>query len=123
MKRIAILSLVALAVMVAGWGIYQIMQPDEGERRLARLRQMQVPPAGAARFAFLEQEIPDVVGLITCSCCAKKLSQCYDGACPVSCGPCNQQGKITYDMYSHGRSVAEIQSFMAKNFPVSVTPM
>ena len=123
MKRIAILSLAALAVMTAGWGLYQTFQPDEEDKRLARLRQMQVPAAGAARFAFLEQEIPDVVGQITCSCCAKKLTQCYGGACPVSCGPCNEQGKITYDMYSHGRSIADIQAYMAKNFPVRATLM
>ena len=123
MKRMAILTLAALAVVAAGWGLYQIMQPDEGEQRLARLRQMPVPRAGAARFAFLEQEIPDIVSQITCSCCAKKLTQCYNGACPVSCGPCNQQGKITYDMYSHGRSIADIQAYMAKNFPVQATLM
>jgi hypothetical protein len=121
MRRIVTLSLAALALLGAGWGLVQISQPDPLEQRLTRLRQLHVPRAGAARFAFLKQEIPDIVGQITCSCCGNKLTECYDGACPLSCGPCNEQGKITYDMFSHGRSVADIQSYMAKNYPVRGT--
>jgi hypothetical protein len=119
MKRMATFGLIALTVAAAGWGLYQVLLPDAEEQNLARLRQLQLPPAGAARFAFLKQEIPDIVGQVTCSCCGNKLIQCYDGACPVSCGPCNEQGKKTFDMYSHGKSIEDIQAHMARHHPVT----
>mgnify|MGYP004096816747 CR=1 FL=1 len=123
MKRIVILGIVALVLAGSGWGLYRVIQPDAHEQRLAHLRQLQIPAAGAARFAFLKQEMPDIVGQITCSCCAKKLIQCYNGACPVNCGPCNEQGKKTYDMYVHGKSIAHIQAYMSKNHPVGASRM
>lgn len=123
LKRMTIACLIAAVLGAAGWGLYQVVQPDAAEQRLARLRQLQLPPAGAARFAFLKQEIPDIVGQITCSCCANKLTECYNGACPVSCGPCNEQGKVTFDMFTHGRSVADIQGYMVKNHPVRTRTM
>jgi hypothetical protein len=123
MKRMAVISMITLVLVGAGWSLYELVQPDAAEQRLARLRQLQLPPAGVDRFAFLTQEIPDIVGQITCSCCANKLTECYNGACPVNCGPCNEQGKVTFDMYTHGRSVADIQAYMAKNHPVRARTM
>ncbi len=118
MMRWAAYAILVAAFGAAAWGVYGLVQPDADDVRLTHLRGLQIPAAGAARFAFLKKEIPDIVSQVTCSCCAKKLIQCYEGACPVSCGPCNEQGKITYNMHAHGRSVADIQKYMAKNHPV-----
>jgi hypothetical protein len=119
MKKIATLGLIALTLAAAGWGLYQVLQPDAAQQRLAELRQLQLPSAGVARFAFLKQEMPDIVGQVTCSCCGNKLIQCYNGACPVSCGPCNEQGKKTFDMFTHGKSIKDIQAHMAMHHPVT----
>ena len=123
MTKWAVYPIMILALGAGAWGVYALGQTGADDLRLARLRELKVPPAGASRFAFLKKEIPDIVSQVTCSCCAKKLIQCYEGACPVSCGPCNEQGKITYDMYSRGRDVHDIQAYMAKNHPLNARVM
>ncbi len=119
MKRTTTLLLAVALLAGAAWGVYHALQPDAKQQRLAHLRQLQLPSPGAARFAFLTQEIPDIVGQVTCSCCGNKLLECYNGACPVTCGPCNEQGGKTFDMFTHGKSVADIQSYMAQHHPVT----
>ena len=39
MKRIVTLGIAALILGGSGWGLYQAIQPDAHEQRLARLRQ------------------------------------------------------------------------------------
>ncbi len=52
MKRIVTLGIAALILGGSGWGLYQAIQPDAHEQRLARLRQKQIPAAGAAPFCL-----------------------------------------------------------------------
>ena len=120
LKGIAFYAALVLAVGAGAWAVYDQVRPDAQTERLARLRQLDMPHPGAQRYAFLMREVPDVVSQVTCACCARTLNQCYGGACPVDCGPCNEQGKAAYELYAHGRTVQEIQGYMAKNHPVRV---
>lgn len=112
-------SLLVVALGYAGFTALRASLATPERARLDRLWQLEVPRPGAARFAFLKEHVPDVVSQVTCSCCGNKLIQCYEGACPPSCGPCNEQGKKAYDMFLHGKSIEAIQAYMAKHHPVS----
>jgi len=67
-----------------------------------------VPEVGKPLFDFLLAEIPDLVDKIPCSCCSYKLGQCFRGACPHNCGPCNMIGKDVYEWHRAGLSDDEI---------------
>ncbi len=67
-----------------------------------------LPPDGDELFAFLLKEIPDVVSEIECTCCGKKLADCFHGACPGTCGPCNQLGREAWELHEQGLSKDEI---------------
>ena len=54
------------------------------DAHMERLKTLQVPADGAALFAFMLREIPDVVSQVPCVCCSEVLAGCYQGACPPS---------------------------------------
>lgn len=124
MTRATLLWAALVVALGAGaWGAYRFFaESPEHVERLARLRQLQVPTNGAFLYTFLMKEVPDVVSQIPCSCCGRTLNQCYGGACPLDCGPCNEQGRTAFTQFAHGRSVADIQKYMAVHYPVRVTP-
>lgn len=39
---------------------------------------------GKALYAFLLEQIPDVVAQVPCACCGESLKWCYEGGCPPS---------------------------------------
>jgi hypothetical protein len=70
-----------LALLMVGSGVFNDPPPNE---RIARLQTLSLPADGAALFAFLLREIPDVVSEVPCVCCSEVLAGCYQGACPPS---------------------------------------
>lgn len=123
LRRIAFHAALVLAIGAGTWAVYGQVRPSAQTERLARLRQLEVPRPGAERYAFLMREVPDVVSQVTCACCARTLNKCYAGACPADCGPCNEQGKVAFSLYTHGRSAKDIQKYMAQHHPVLPSAM
>ena len=67
-----------------------------------------LPADGEPLFRFLLAEIPEVVAEVPCSCCGRKLAECYRGACPPSCRPCNDIGRDVYGWHVEGVPTNEI---------------
>ncbi|MEZ4272154.1 MAG: hypothetical protein R3C68_12210 [Myxococcota bacterium] len=64
---------------------------------------------------FLLKTMPDVLHETTCTCCNKKLDQCYRetvahaaGACPDSCTTCLFEGRVALALKKRGVSDAEV---------------
>ena len=71
---------VAVGLLVVGGGFLGGTE----DARIERLKTLQVPADGAALFAFMLREIPEVVEKVPCVCCSEVLAGCYQGACPPS---------------------------------------
>jgi len=71
---------VAVVLLVVGGGFLGGTE----DARIERLKTLQVPADGAALFAFMLREIPEVVEKVPCVCCSELLAGCYQGACPPS---------------------------------------
>jgi hypothetical protein len=69
-----------------------------------------LPSDGKPLFDFLLAEIPHLADKVPCSCCPFSIGDCYRGACPTSCGPCNQIGRDTFQWHQEGVSDDEIVS-------------
>ncbi len=63
---------------------------------------LEIPPDGPDLFAFMKEKIPTLAAKVPCSCCPYSIGQCYDGACPSSCGPCNSIGRDAYTWHVQG---------------------
>ncbi len=77
----------------------------------------ELPPDGRQLFDFMLATIPDLVAKVPCSCCPFTLAQCYHGACPTSCGPCNKIGRKVYKWHEQGVSDDEIVSRVVTQHP------
>ena len=77
----------------------------------------EVPPDGRQLFDFMLAKIPELVAKVPCSCCPFMLGQCYHGACPTSCGPCNKIGRKVYNWHQEGVSDDEIISRVTTQHP------
>ena len=62
----------------------------------------ELPPDGQPLFDFLLKEIPALVEKVPCSCCSKVIGECYRGACPTTCGPCNRIGRDAHAWHKAG---------------------
>ena len=71
---------VVVVLLILGGGILGGTE----DAHMERLKTLQVPADGAALFAFMLREIPDVVSQVPCVCCSEVLAGCYQGACPPS---------------------------------------
>ena len=60
-----------LALLSMESGVFNDPPPN---RRIARLQTLGLPADGAALFAFLLREIPDVVSEVPCVCCDEVLA-------------------------------------------------
>lgn len=80
-------------------------------------KNLALPPDGAPLFVFLLREIPTLVEKVPCSCCAKMLAECYRGACPPSCRPCNEIGRAIYGWHMGGMNDADIVALAKVRFP------
>ncbi len=76
-----------------------------------------LPPDGRQLFDFLLAKIPKLVAKVPCSCCPYSLAQCYRGACPTSCGPCNRIGRQVYKWHVQGVSDDDIISRVKIRWP------
>jgi hypothetical protein len=76
------------------------------------------PVDGAPLFAFLLREIPDLVNRVHCSCCGRRLAECYHGACPTSCGPCNHIGRDVFSWHAAGLGDDEVAARAQRKYGV-----
>lgn len=76
-----------------------------------------LPAAGRARYNFLLAEIPQLVDKVPCSCCPYSIGQCYRGACPETCGPCNEIGADVYAWHHEGLSDREVVKRVQQKYP------
>lgn len=77
-----------------------------------------VPPNGKPLFAFMLKEIPQLVDKVPCVCCPYTIGQCYRGACPPDCGPCNLIGRDVYAWHHEGLGDEEILDRVAQKYGV-----
>ncbi len=63
-----------------------------------------LPPDGQPLFDYLLATIPALVEKVPCSCCPRVIGECYRGACPTTCGPCNKIGRDAYTWHQAGMS-------------------
>lgn len=76
-----------------------------------------MPADGRPLFSFLLRKIPDLAMKVPCSCCQYRIGQCYQGACPTTCGPCNQIGRDVYTWHREGLGDEEILARVAAKYP------
>jgi hypothetical protein len=82
-------------------------------------KNLQLPADGTPLFAFLLREIPTLVEKVPCSCCGKMLAECYRGACPPTCRPCNEIGRAIYGWHMAGMSDADVIALVKVKYPRS----
>ena len=75
-----------------------------------------LPPDGPELFRFMRERLPELSMKVPCSCCGYSIGQCYHGACPPSCGPCNQIGRDVYRWHREGVSDGEIVARVRQNY-------
>lgn len=76
-----------------------------------------LPPDGRPLFDFLMANIPELVAKVPCSCCPFTLAECYGGACPTTCGPCNEIGRHVYEWHQQGMTDDAIVARVEAEFP------
>lgn len=76
----------------------------------------EVPPDGPGLFRFMLERIPELAMKVPCSCCSYKIGQCYHGACPTSCGPCNRIGRDVYEWHRKGVGDDEILARVVRKY-------
>lgn len=74
-------------------------------------------PDGKPLFDFLLANVPELVEKVPCSCCPFALAECYRGACPTTCGPCNRIGRKAYEWHKQGMSDDAIVARVKAEFP------
>jgi hypothetical protein len=79
----------------------------------------EVPPDGPELFAFMKEKIPELAAKVPCSCCPFTIGQCYDGACPSSCGPCNAIGRDAYTWHVQGIPDDEIVARVRDKYAIT----
>ncbi len=111
--RARFFALAGCLILSAGAGYLYFERADP---RLAHLRSLELPEDGLPLFRFLLREIPDVVDSVPCSCCGEMLSACYEGKCPPTCKPCNDEGRDIFAWFSQGKSLAEINRLVVEKY-------